>query len=368
MTSPDRDYDEMLRRAFHAMADPIEPAGDGLARIRSQLGGPWILRQSKLLLTECLDLVMLLFIRSEPFLTWLRGRAVACAGWARVRLITAGRAARAGYARATGAARDRVSLLRPRSRDSAPAVTGRTLEDTIPFRRAAVHRVATRPRSGVGATLGWVRPALAVTSVVVLIAAGAVGLTRLRQTIMNTSSFGGTGAVGSQSNSGGQGPAGANGQGTVPGGQPSGSPQQRTATGKKTREPGGASPSASCGPGGAPSPFTSPAPSSSPSVSPTPSSTATPTPTSTPTPSPTGTSPTSGQTPTPSAATAGPAAVGFVTGIHTVSLPCSPAPSSSPSPSPSTTPPSPSAVTSGLVARQGEDRARAPERSSGHTG
>src|SRR5437763_12459190 len=116
MTSPDRDYDELLRRAFHAMVDPIEPAGDGLAHIRSRVDSPWLMRQAKLLLTESLDLITLLFIRSEPFFAWRRGRAAGCASWAWARLITVGRAIRAWYARASTAAVDRAGQRRPGSR------------------------------------------------------------------------------------------------------------------------------------------------------------------------------------------------------------------------------------------------------------
>ena len=36
MSQRDRDFDESLRRALHAAADSIHPAGDGLERIRAR--------------------------------------------------------------------------------------------------------------------------------------------------------------------------------------------------------------------------------------------------------------------------------------------------------------------------------------------
>jgi hypothetical protein len=49
MSQRDRDYDEILRRALHAAADSVEPAEDGLERIRARVTRPrtvpvaWIL-------------------------------------------------------------------------------------------------------------------------------------------------------------------------------------------------------------------------------------------------------------------------------------------------------------------------------------
>jgi hypothetical protein len=40
MTHNQDDFSERLRRALHAAADPVEPAGDGLDRIRSRVGRP----------------------------------------------------------------------------------------------------------------------------------------------------------------------------------------------------------------------------------------------------------------------------------------------------------------------------------------
>ena len=41
MSQRDRDHDEILRRALHAAANSVEPAEDGLERIRAQLTTPY---------------------------------------------------------------------------------------------------------------------------------------------------------------------------------------------------------------------------------------------------------------------------------------------------------------------------------------
>src|SRR5450755_631947 len=41
MSQRDRDYDEILRRALHAAANSVEPAEDGLERIRARLTSPY---------------------------------------------------------------------------------------------------------------------------------------------------------------------------------------------------------------------------------------------------------------------------------------------------------------------------------------
>ena len=45
----DRDLDRILHDALHAAADSIEPAGDGLERIRRRLSEPWLTRQLSLM-------------------------------------------------------------------------------------------------------------------------------------------------------------------------------------------------------------------------------------------------------------------------------------------------------------------------------
>lgn len=41
MSQRDRDFDEILRRGLHEAADSVEPAEDGLERIRARLTGPY---------------------------------------------------------------------------------------------------------------------------------------------------------------------------------------------------------------------------------------------------------------------------------------------------------------------------------------
>jgi len=64
-----RDLDDVLRRALHAAADPIEPAGDGLTRIMHRLSTPSAIRQATLLVTDCADLARLITIWLEPAFT-----------------------------------------------------------------------------------------------------------------------------------------------------------------------------------------------------------------------------------------------------------------------------------------------------------
>ena len=63
------DLDDVLRRALHAAADPIEPAGDGLTRIMHRLSTPSAIRQATLLVTDCVDLARLITIWLEPAFT-----------------------------------------------------------------------------------------------------------------------------------------------------------------------------------------------------------------------------------------------------------------------------------------------------------
>jgi hypothetical protein len=37
----DQEFGEFLRRSLHAAMEPVEPAGDGLERIRARLGHNW---------------------------------------------------------------------------------------------------------------------------------------------------------------------------------------------------------------------------------------------------------------------------------------------------------------------------------------
>ena len=63
------DLDDVLRRALHAAADPVQPADDGLTRILHRLTTPTAVRQVTLLVTDCVDLARLITIWLEPAFT-----------------------------------------------------------------------------------------------------------------------------------------------------------------------------------------------------------------------------------------------------------------------------------------------------------
>ena len=149
MTPVNGDFDLMLRHALHAEVDSIEPAEDGLERIRQRTRAPWPVRQASLMLTECVDLARLIGIRLEPRFIGARA-AIAARGGSRaafVGLLTSTVAAAAG-------------LIMP------------------PRRRGAAHR--SRPVS----SLGWLRPVLAVTGAVVIVVAGVYGLAQVRDKLV----------------------------------------------------------------------------------------------------------------------------------------------------------------------------------------
>lgn len=348
MTSPDRDYDDVVRRAFHAMADPIEPAGDGLARIRRRLETPRLQRQGWLILNECADLATVIYVRSEPYLDRLRSGVLVSASAGRAGLATAVRAARSGLDAAATAARERLAGLR-RTQDGGVADYFPEPGRPVPRRRAPSHRFGGRSygrAGGMGSTLAWVRPALAVTSVVVVVAAGAFGLTRLRQTIIDAT----YGTSGQGTNPAAHRPAGGSnkghGQRITTGGHSHSQSRVRT---------GNSAPSTGTSPGTTPCSSSSPRPDSSPSPGPSTSPPATPS--QSPTPSPTVTSPTpsptasqaSQATPGASAATAG--TVPRDSHTAAVSAQCRSSASASPS-SPPVAAPTSSAGTLGLSVPQ----------------
>ena len=247
MTPVNGDFDLMLRDALHAEVDSLEPAAGGLERIRQRTRAPWLLRQASLMLTECVDLARLIWIRLELRLTSARA-AVAARGGTRAAFV--------------GLLSSTVAVL-------AGLFT--------PLRhRGAAHR------SGAGSALGWLRPVLAVTGAVVIVVAGVYGLAQVRDRLVLELFRGGG------STPAGPGPGASTGH-DVP-----------TLTGQSPPiiAPSGAgttstTPSAK--------PTCSPTPGQQANPSPTPS--ITPTPTSTPTTSPTPT-PTDSTTPAPSTSAA----------------------------------------------------------------
>ena len=81
MTRPDRDYDDTLSRVLHSTLDPVEPAGDGLAKIQRRIAEPWLKRRVSFLRAELMALAWLILVRCEPFLSRARsGLAAIFAG------------------------------------------------------------------------------------------------------------------------------------------------------------------------------------------------------------------------------------------------------------------------------------------------
>ena len=72
MTRPDRDYDDILSRVLHSTLDPVEPAGDGLAKIQKRIAEPWLKRRVSLLRAELAALAWLIVVRCEPALGRVR--------------------------------------------------------------------------------------------------------------------------------------------------------------------------------------------------------------------------------------------------------------------------------------------------------
>jgi hypothetical protein len=272
MTPVNGDFDQMLRRALHAEMDSVEPAEDGLDRIRQRMRAPWLVRQTSLMLTECSDLVWLIGIRLEPRFTSVRA-AVADRGGA--------------WGAFVGLLSSLVSVLAGLF---------------VPSRgRGPAHRSGTG-RAREGSNLAWLRPALAVAGAVVIVVAGVYGLAQVRDNLVlelfpgsNTSASTGGGA----DSTGHQGP-------TMEG-QSAPAAIEPTSTGRGSAKP---SPKTTCT--RAPSKQQA-APSPSASASPTP--TVTPTVTPDPTPTDTTTPPAPADT---AAATTAALTVNLSAGVQTV--------------------------------------------------
>ncbi len=135
----DRDLDDVLRRALHAVADAVEPADDGLTRIMHRLTTPSAVRQVALLVTDCMDLARLITIWLEPAFT----------GAMRLRRHHAG------------------------------------------YRRGFSHQASGAP---LRPAMPWLRPALAVASVATIVVIGVVVPGQVRQLVIWTGLNTGTGA------------------------------------------------------------------------------------------------------------------------------------------------------------------------------
>lgn len=271
----EHELDEILRRALHTAVDSVEPAGDGLQRIRQQLDKPRYQLQLRLWLTESADLVQLAGIRLAPVAE--RIRDALCTAWATL----------AGW-------------LRTRSASGTRPAGART-------RHGAAHRSQPRGRFAtvLHPTMTWLRPALAVAGAVVIVVAGVFGLAQLRQTVTDISLLTGGNAGPSAHPSGGPAGTGSPAPGLVPPIVPSPSPTSR-APGTRHR----ATPTPTCTPSASSSPAgTAPTPGGSASPSGTPSPSTSPTGSSTPSPG-AGTSGTSGPANSAASSVMPPAALG----------------------------------------------------------
>lgn len=169
MMTPDRDYEDILRRALAAAAESIEPTGDGLQRIRHRLDSPRSLRSVLAGCTEWLELHgTRLLIRLDPAIE----------------------AARAGLRRAQPVWGPLVSFL------AGLLGGGRR-------RRAGGHRGTAKP-SGLGSAGPWLKPVFAVSAAVAIVVVGVVILNHQTRTLINPANSYGTARPGSSLDGGGQ--------------------------------------------------------------------------------------------------------------------------------------------------------------------
>jgi hypothetical protein len=152
MMTQDRDYEDALRRALTAAAESIEPAGDGLQRIRHRLDSP---RSPVSVLSACAEWLDLhrtrVLVRLEP-------------------VTEAGRTA----LRRTGPLLALVSFLRGLLRSQ-------------PARPASGDRGAAGSPGRLGPAGPWLKPVLAVSAAVAIVAVGVVILNHETGTLISPS-------------------------------------------------------------------------------------------------------------------------------------------------------------------------------------
>jgi hypothetical protein len=152
MTTLDREYEDVVRRALIAAAESIEPAGDGLQRIRHQLGSPRSMTSVTASFTEWLRLSGVRFsVRLEP-------------------------AAETGRT-ALGQVRH---LFTGPGRPPDPFLTRGHASGEHPGRRPAGRGSALRR---LGPAAAWLRPVLAVAAVVAVVAVAVLAVDRSQQTL-----------------------------------------------------------------------------------------------------------------------------------------------------------------------------------------
>lgn len=152
MMTQDRDYEDALRRALTAAAESIEPAGDGLQRIRHRLDSP---RSPRSILSGCAEWLELhgtrFLVRLEP-------------------VTEAGRTA----LRRTGPLAALVSFLRG-------------LLSPQAARRAGGHRGAAGSPGRLGPAGPWLKPLFAVSAAVAIVVVGVVILNHETGTLISPS-------------------------------------------------------------------------------------------------------------------------------------------------------------------------------------
>jgi hypothetical protein len=168
MMTQDRDYEDALRRALTAAAASIEPAGDGLQRIRHRLDSP---RSPRSILSGCAEWLEL---RGTRFL---------------VRLEPGLEAARAGLRR-TGPLVALLSFVRGLL---SPRAGG----------RAGGHRGPAGSPGRLGPAGAWLKPVFAVSAAVAIVVVGVVILNHEGQTLIGPSSSVSTSSPSAQLGGGG---------------------------------------------------------------------------------------------------------------------------------------------------------------------
>lgn len=176
----ERDFDDILRRALRVAAESVEPAGDGLDRIRQRISSPRPV--TSFLFAEPLETLRMTLIRLlvalEPVLAWARS------GAARLRPLAA-------------SLRPALARLRPLVAWAGPVLAAIGWP-TSQQRRQAAHRESAPPgaRGRVFSSLTrwrpaamWLRPILAVAGAVAIVVAGVFALGPLQQVITPENSF-----------------------------------------------------------------------------------------------------------------------------------------------------------------------------------
>ena len=153
MTTLDREYEDVVRRALIAAAESIEPAGDGLQRIRHRLSSPRSMTSLTASFTEWLRLSGIRFaVRLEP---------------------------------ATGTGRTALGQVRHLFTGPGllpgPFLTRGQASGEDPGRRPAGRRGSALGRLGPAAA--WLRPVLAVGAVVAVVVVAVLAVNRSHQTL-----------------------------------------------------------------------------------------------------------------------------------------------------------------------------------------